>query len=60
MNTKHRRVDHGGAPFFTVGQLEQKSETTDHFGLLGNIGIAACLREAADDWHTSTFEDYGL
>src|SRR5580658_4377660 len=60
VNRKYRRVDHSRAPFFTVGQLKQNSETTDYFGGISDVGVAASQREAADDWRTSSFEDYGF
>ena len=60
MNPKYRRVDHGGTPFFAAGQLEQESKATNHFRPVGNMGIAACQGEAADDGDTSSLEDCGL
>ncbi len=60
MHPKYRCVDHGGAPFFTIAQLEQEPEATDHLGLVGLKWVAACQREAADEGNASGLEDYGL
>ena len=57
---EYRTIDHRRPPFFDIAQPKLKSQATDRVGSVGNIGIAAAERKAADDRHASGLEHNSL